>query len=76
MFSNNDNNLNKTKYRGRNFKGALTNGFTNMTYKTLRNKPIGIFNTHSNSNSLTMTDLKSFTNSSRPLIKTSFTFIS
>ena len=65
IFSN-DINLNKTKYRGRNFKGALTNGFSNITYKTLRDKPIGIFNTHSNSNSLTMTDLKSFTNSSRP----------
>ena len=65
IFSN-DINLNKTKYRGRNFKGALTNGLSNITYKTLRDKPIGIFNTHSNSNSLTMTDLKSFTNSSRP----------
>ncbi len=65
MFSK-DSNSNKMKYRGRNFKGALTNGLSNITYKSLRNKPIGIFNTHSNSNSLTMTDLKSFTNSSRP----------
>lgn len=49
------------KYRGRNFKGALSNGLSNIIIQSSRDKPIGILNTYSSSQSLTITDLKSNT---------------
>ena len=52
----------KPKYKGRNYKGALSIGLSNIFSKISRDKPIGIFNTNSSSNSLTITN----NNSSRP----------
>ena len=52
-------------YKGRNYKGTLTNKLSSIYSKTYRDKPIGILNTNSSTHSLT--DIKSINNSSRRL---------
>ena len=52
-------------YKGRNYKGALTNRLSSIYSRTYRDKPIGILNTNSSTHSLT--DIKSINNSSRRL---------